>query len=145
MNDEIEAKVKEAIKKGDLEELDFAVSELLQSKSISSHIDLLNELLLVNFHYQHQYIARAIQDYKFSSSVPFIDKVLESKFNGIPYTGSESRSMARWFSWALYCIGNKKAIEVMKKHANSTDEGIREEMRYRLNKLDSAENLNEPT
>jgi hypothetical protein len=28
----------------------------------------------------------------------------------------------------------------MKEHANSTDEGIREEMRYRLNKLDSAEN-----
>jgi hypothetical protein len=140
MNDDIEIKVREAVKKSNLEELDIAVYELLQSENIISHTDLLNELLLSTFHRQHQYIARAIQDYKISSSVPVIEKVLESKFVGIPYTGSEPRSMAKWFSWALYCIGNEEAVEVMKKHANSTNEGIREEMRYRLNKLDSAEN-----
>jgi HEAT repeat protein len=140
MNNEIEVKIKEAIKKGNLEELEESISELLQSKNISSYVDLLNELLLIPFHYQHQYIAMAIQNLESVSSVPFIDKVLESKFEGIPYTGSESRSMARWFSWALYCIGNEEAVEVMKKHTNSTDKGIREEMRYRLNKLDSAEN-----
>jgi hypothetical protein len=140
MNDEIEIKVRKAVEKSSLEELDIAVAELLQSKNTLSQSDLLNELLLITFHRQHQYIARTIQDYKILSSVPFIDKVLESKFEGIPYTGSESRSMAKWFSWALYSIGTKEAIEVMKEHANSTDEGIREEMRYRLNKLDSAEN-----
>jgi hypothetical protein len=140
MNDEIEIKVRKAVEKSSLEELDIAVAELLQSKNILSHSDLLNELLLITFHRQHQYIARTIQDYKILSSVPFMDKVLESKFAGIPYTGSDSDSMAKWFSWALYSIGTKEAIEVMKEHANSTDEGIREEMRYRLNKLDSAEN-----
>ena len=135
--DGIEIKVREAIEKGNLEELDIAVSELLQSENISNHVDLLNELLLVTFHRQHQYVARAIQDLKTPSSVSFIDKVLESKFEGIPYTGSESNSMAKWFSWALYCIGTGEAIEVIRKHANSKDEGIREEMQYRLDRVNS--------
>jgi hypothetical protein len=134
--EEIETKLSEAIKKGNLEELDIAVSDLLQSENISDYIDLLNELLLVTFHRQHQYIAKKIQNLKTSSSVPFIDKVLESKFEGIPYTGSDSDSMAKWFSWALYSIGTEDAIEVIKKHTNSEDEGIREEMRYRLDKIE---------
>lgn len=137
MSDEIEVKVRKAIDKGNLEELDIAVSELLQSKDISNHIDLLNELLLVNFHYQHQYIAKTIQDLKTPSSVSFIDKVLESKFKEIPYTGSDSYGMAKWFSWALYDIGTKEAIEVIKEHVNSEDKGIRDEMRYRLKKVES--------
>lgn len=138
--DNIEFKVREAIKSGETEELDIAVSELLESENISNHIDLLNELLLVNFHRQHQYIAKAIQDLKTPSSVPYIRKVLDSGFKEIPYTGSDSYSMAKWFSWALYCIGTKEAIEVMKEHANSKDQGIKYEMRYRLKKLRSADN-----
>jgi len=133
--DEIEIKVRKAIERENLEELNEVVSELLQSKNILNYVDLLNDLLLVPFHYQHQYIAKTIQDLKTPSSVPFIRKVLESKFERIPYTGSDSDSMAKWFSWALYCIGTKEAFEVIKEHANSEDEGIREEMRYRLSKL----------
>lgn len=139
-DDEIELKVKEAIKKGNLEELDDAVSELIQSENISNYVDLLNDLLLVPFHYQHQYIAKAIQNLKTPSSVQFIGKVLESKFKDIRYNGSDSYSIAKWFSWALSEIGTKEAIDLMREHANSTDEGIRYEMNYRLNKLDSAEN-----
>jgi HEAT repeat protein len=139
-DDEIEIKVKQSIKERNLEELDDVVSELLQLENISSHVDLLNELLLINFHRQHQYIAKTIQSLKTPSSVPFIKKVLESKFKEIPYTGSDSYGMAKWFSWALYCIGTKEAVEVLKEHANSKDKGIRDEMRYRLKKLRSAKN-----
>lgn len=133
--DEIEIKVREAIEKGNLEELDKSVSELLEVKNISNYVNLLNDLLLVTFHRQHQYIAMAIQKLETPSSIPFIDKVLDSKFEGIPYTGSESNSMAKWFSWALFSIGTEEAIEVIIKHANSDDEGISEEMQYRLNKV----------
>lgn len=139
-DDEIEIKVRKAIEKENLKELDIAVSELLESENISNHIDLLNELLLINFHRQHQYIARAIQDLRTPSSVPYIKKVLDSEFKEIPYTGSDSYGMAKWFSWALYSIGTREAIEVLKEHANSKDNGIKYEMRYRLKKLHSADN-----
>lgn len=135
--DDIEIKVKEAIKKGNSEKLDVVIEELLQEQNISNYVNLLNDLLLVNFHSKHQYIAMAIQNLKSPSSVPIIDKVLKSKFEAIPYIGSDSYSMAKWFSWALYCIGNEEAIKVIKKHTNSEDEGIREEMLYRLEKVNS--------
>lgn len=135
--DEIEIKIREAIKKGDLYELDEAILELLAIEDISNRVDLLNELLLVNSHRQHQYIAGAIQGLKTPSSIPFIDKVLDSKFDGIPYTGSESNSMAKWFSWALYCIGTEQAIDVIRKHTHSVDKGIRREMHYRLRKIET--------
>ncbi len=136
---EFESKIRKAIQDKNQEELDSAIEELLYETDCSNHADILNQLLLVPFHYKHQYIARKIQDLKVTSSVPFIRKVLESKFEGIPYNGSDSYSMAKWFSWALYCIGTEEAIEVIKDHANSEDEGIREEMRYRLKKLNSVE------
>lgn len=140
MKDEIEIEIRKAIEQNDSERLNITVSELLQSENISNHINLLNELLLINFHRQHQYIAKAIQDLRTPSSVPYIKKVLDSEFEEIPYTGSDSYSMAKWFSWALYCIGTKEAIEVLKEHANSKDKGIKYEMRYRLKKLRSADN-----
>lgn len=135
VEEDIEAKVKEAIKKGDLEELNDAVADLLDSNNLVNHIDLLNELLLNSYHLQHQYIAKAIQSLETPSSVPFIDKVLETNFEGIPYTGSDSYSMAKWFSWALSCIRTKEAVEVLVKHAGSKDKGIKYEMRYRLKKM----------
>jgi HEAT repeat protein len=133
--DEIEIKVTKSIKEGNREELDDVVLELLQLENISNYVDLLNELLLVPFHYQHQAITKALQDIKSPSSVSFIRKVLETKFDYLEYTCSESNAIAKWFSWALYCIGTEEAIKLMKEYANSEDEGIRKEMRYRLNKL----------
>ncbi len=135
MKNDIETEVRKALEKSNVEELDIAVSRLLQTKNISTHIDLLNELLLTTVHHQHQYIARAIQELKTPSSIPFIRKILQSEFEGIPYTGSDSNSMAKWFSWALYCIGTEEAIGVIKENVNSSDEGIREEMQYRLEKI----------
>jgi len=43
--------------------------------------------------------------------------------------------IAKWFSWALFSIGTKEATEVIKEFSNSKDEGIRNEMIYRLNKI----------
>lgn len=132
---EIEFKIRKAIQDKNQEELDSAIDDILDKTDCSNYVDILNELLLVPFHYKHQYIARAIQDLKTPSSVPYIRKILESEFKGIPYNGSDSYGMAKWFSWALYEIGTKEAIDLMKEFANSTDEGIRYEMNYRLNKL----------
>ena len=134
---EIEIKVREAIKKGDLDELDDAIFEMLYSSEPIEKVGILNELLLVPFHQHHQAITKALQDIKSPSSVPFIRKVLESNFECLEYTCSESNAIAKWFSWALYCIGTEEAIDLMKEYANSEDEGIRKEMQYRLGKVNS--------
>ena len=86
-------------------------------------------------HNKHQSITWKIQQIKSPTSVPYIKKVLESNFKFLEYTCSDSATIAKWFSWALYSIGTKEAVEVMKEYSNNKNEGIAHEMRYRLNKL----------
>jgi hypothetical protein len=64
-----------------------------------------------------------------------VRKVLENNFDYLQYTCSESSTIAKWFSWLLYSIGTKEAIELMREYSNSEDEGIANEMRYRLKKM----------
>ena len=68
-------------------------------------------------------------------TVPFVSKVLESNFDFLEYTYSDSDAIAKWFSWLLYSIGTAEAIDLMKEYSNSNEEGIKNEMLYRLKKI----------
>lgn len=138
---ELESKIQKAIEEKNVEKLDSAILELFSQREYFKYTEILNELLLVPFHYHHQEITRALQDIKSPSSVSFIRKVLETDFKYLKYTGSDSDAIAKWFSWALYSIGTSEAIDLMNEYTNSMDQGIRDEMAYRLNKLNSAKNL----
>lgn len=72
------------------------------------------------------------------TTVPFVRKVLESNFDHLEYSCSETGVIAKWFSWLLFAIGTDEAIELMKEYSSSPDEGIRNEMLNRLKKVDSA-------
>jgi HEAT repeat protein len=124
-----------AVESSDPEKLDEAIYLLMVTNNESAYIDTLNNLLLNPNHRSHQMITKTIQDIGSDSSIPFIRKVLESNFDYLEYTCSESGAIAKWFSWALYSIGTKEAIDLMKEFADSPDEGISDEMKYRLNKL----------
>jgi hypothetical protein len=105
------------------------------SGDISKYVDILNELLINPNHRSHQEIAKTLQDYAPSpSTVPFVRKVLESNFDYLEYTCSDSDAIAKWFSWILCSIGTTEAIDLKKQYSKSSDEGIRNEMLYRLKK-----------
>lgn len=126
-----------AIERHDPNEIQCILGLIWASDDIFPFVDLLNELLINPNHRSHQQIAKNLQDYAPSpSTVPFVRKALESKFDYLEYTCSESNVIAKWFSWLLYSIGTKEAIELMKEYSDSNDEGIRDEMRYRLRKVD---------
>jgi hypothetical protein len=83
-----------------------------------------------------KYVAKALQDHvKSSSSIPFVEQALATRFDYLTYTCSDSGVIAKWFSWLLFEIGTPEAIAVMRRYADDPDEGIREEMRYRLAKV----------
>jgi len=129
------AEIKNAIEKKDIEELELAISLIWLSEPDKQFTDILNELLINRNHRSHQFVTKTIQDIKSPSSVPFIRQVLQSNFDFLEYTCSESDAIAKWFSWALYSIGTEEALEVMREYSKSEDEGIRKEMIYRLGKL----------
>lgn len=129
------SELEKAMETNDPDYLDLAITLLNISGISLEFVDILNKLLIYPNHYRHQEIARDIQLLKSPTSVEYIDKVLETNFSFLEYTASDSDAIAKWFSWALYSIGTEEAIDVMKKYTNVMDEGIKNEMQYRLKKM----------
>lgn len=139
INDNVEfvrKEVRAAIESKDPDEIKMILNLVWLSNDITNYVDLLNELLINPNHRNHQLIAKILQDFAPSpTTVPFVRKALESNFDYLAYTCSDSIAIAKWFSWLLYSIGTPEAIELMKEYSNSSDEGVRNEMRYRLKKV----------
>jgi hypothetical protein len=139
--DFVREEIRAAIESEDPEEIQATLSLIWVSGDIPRYVDLLNQLLINPNHRSHQLIAKTLQDRAPSpTTIPFVRKALESKFDYLEYTCSESSAIAKWFSWLLYSIATKEAIDLMQEYSNSSDEGIANEMRYRLkkNKVDNA-------
>jgi hypothetical protein len=112
--------------------------EVIESGNLiinDSTIELLNELLITKGHKRHQLIAKILQDVKSPSTIPFARRALESNFDYLEYTCSDSDAIAKWFSWLLFSIGTEDAIELIREYTQSADDGISEEMIYRLSKI----------
>lgn len=133
--DTIEVEVRNAIQDNNSDQIEVSISNLLASETISNYTELLNELLIDPNHYNHQEIAKTLQEIKSPTTIPFVKKALESNFNYLDYTCSDSDAIAKWFSWILFSIGNNDAIALIEEYTNSADEGISNEMKYRLNKI----------
>jgi len=131
----IREELKKAINSKDEDQIERAINLMWLHNDNKQFIDELNILLLDTNHTRHQEIAKTIQDLANPKSIPFIKKALESKFDYLQYTCSESDAIAKWFSWALFSIGTKEAINIIKEYTESDDEGIKNEMIYRLKKV----------
>lgn len=136
--DYVVSAVEKAIVANGISEIEYAIQLIWLSGKDDEFIDLLHSLLLNPNHYSHQTIVKSLQDLKNPKSVPFIEKALETNFDYIPYNGSDSDSVAKWFSWALASIGTPEALDVIRKYSNSQAQGIREEMLRRLKKIEKS-------
>jgi hypothetical protein len=114
--------------------LQFSLGLILKSENTKSFVDLLNNLLISKEHESHQYVAQTLQRIADPKTIPFVNKVLENGFDYLRYTCSDDDVLAKWFSWILFSIGTDEAINVIKKYTYSKNEGIRNEMLYRLKK-----------
>src|SRR5689334_5767380 len=85
-----------AIKIADPDEIQMTLALIWLSGDISKHIGILNELLINPNHRNHQLIAKNLQDYApDASTVPFVRKALESNFEYLHYTSSDSRTITK--------------------------------------------------
>lgn len=133
-------KLQTAIQKQDNELLEEAIKLLWDFEPIKFVEEEFNQLLVTPNHYQHQYLLKYLQVLRFKSSIPYLDKALTQGFEYINYCSGDG-VVAKWFSHALMDIGTIEAIEVLKKHAESSNEEIRDEMQYRLLKNKIIENI----
>lgn len=125
--------LREAIEAQRGEELDSLLEELdLQTLPVA----LLNELLVMPGHQQHQQVAFALQWLGDPSTLPYAARALAMGFDHLQYTASENDVIAKWFSWLLAGIEAPGADALLQQYACSDDPDIAAEMRYRISKLD---------
>ncbi|MFZ6674831.1 hypothetical protein [Undibacterium sp. Xuan67W] len=127
--------VQDAIANKDEDQIEFLIDATFEIKNNITQVDALNRLLVIKGHHRHQEITKAIQEFGHPSSVNFINDVLTGGFDHLDYSCSDSDVIAKWFSHALFKIGNCEAFDLIRKFSTSQDEGIRNEMQYRLNKI----------
>ena len=99
--------------------LDCAIRLVWGHTDLSSFTDILNELLIDPNHHLHQETARALQELKSPSSIPYIERVLKTHFDYLSYTCSESAAIAKWFSHLLADIGTTEAISMIELYAKT--------------------------
>ena len=127
--------IKDAIKNRSDDDLRMAMLLIWLSKNYLGFIDVLNELLINPNHIRHQEIVMILQHVKSPSTVPFAKKALETNFDYLQYTCSDSDAIAKWFSHLLASIGTPEAIALIEEYSNSPEDGVRNEMLYRLWKM----------
>ena len=131
----VKNEIKYALESKDEELIERSIFLMWFSTDLKDFIDELNTLLVNPYHISHQVIAKHLQDLKGPKSIPFVEIALNSKFDYLSYTCSNSDAIAKWFSWILFSIGTNEAVDLMKDFVNSKDEGIKNEMIYRLKKV----------
>ena len=131
----VKTEIKSVIDSSNPEEIEMLISLIWLTGNSFSFLDELNELLVNPNHSSHQVIAKELQNIANPKTIPFIRKALETNFDYLEYTCSESDAIAKWFSHLLFSIGTDEAFELMKEYSNSKDIGVAKEMKYRLTKV----------
>lgn len=123
------------VHQSDTDMLEFVADLAFKIENQEIKVSVLNHLLLLDGHYQHQMITKELQDLAHPSSVASIAKVLEQGFKRFEYTASDDGVITKWFSHALADIGTEEAIALIRQHAQSDNEEIAQEMKYRLRRI----------
>jgi hypothetical protein len=125
-----------AIEAGDKDRVHLILEVALQFDHAEKAV-LLCEMLLIKQHYRHQELVRELQLMAEPSAVPYLVKAFTSNLDYMDeYNGSGSGVVAKWFSHALLDIGTPEAIEALRAFSAHSDAEVREEMAYRLTKLE---------
>ncbi|EHR8835434.1 hypothetical protein ABJ851_001066 [Shigella flexneri] len=127
--------VLEAIVCQDNERINTATEQLLSANNPRHYFDILNLLLVTSGHYHHQEVAMELQQIGDPSTIPYVRQVFAQGFDYLDYTCSDSGAIAKWFSHLLWRIGTPEALALIQEYSKHPDEGIRQEMQYRLRRI----------
>jgi 2-polyprenyl-6-methoxyphenol hydroxylase-like FAD-dependent oxidoreductase len=98
-------------------------------------LDILNELLLQNWHTRHEEIIHSIQKISSPKSIRYIKEAMQINFQYLEDYGTGLRQFINQCGHALLSIGTKEAIELIYELSESKNQILKDEMLYRINKM----------
>lgn len=128
------------IEKKDSDRLQSALILLWTIGREKEQIDILNQLLLEDWHTKYEDIIHEIQKQKNPSSIPFIKKAIQSKYEYLSSYGTGVREFINQCGHALKNINTKDSINVIYDLSKSSNSVLKDEMLYRISKIDGTNN-----
>jgi len=130
----------EIIKSKNPEDLQNALTIMWLLRKEKEQNDILNELIIQNWHTRHEDIIHELQKQKNPKSIPYIKEAMQSKYDYLVSFGTGIRQFISQCGHALSSIGTKEAIKVIEDLSKSNDPIMRDEMLYRLSKINNVGN-----
>ncbi|XDD49392.1 hypothetical protein AB3N59_13400 [Leptospira sp. WS92.C1] len=101
----------------------------------SNIVNVLNELVILDWHTTHDQIVHLLKDFSDESSIPYLKETIKLKPNLSYLDYDDYGSYYKVCLWALADIGTKESFEAIKAYRNSNDEALRKEAIYRYEKI----------
>ncbi|MGO4290370.1 hypothetical protein [Chitinophaga sp. RAB17] len=102
----------------------------------NEHTSLLNQLMLEPWHCSYEDIVHMLQQRKDPESIPYIRTAMQQKYPCLEAYGTGTRQLINQCGWALYSIGTDEAITTIRELSASDDPVLRDEMCYRLSRVE---------
>ncbi len=106
----------------------------------NEHIDIIHRLILEPWHDRYEDIAHDLQRRRSVSSIPFLKEAMQKKYSYLESYESGTRQFINQCGHALWNIGTKEALDVIRELSKSEDAVLKDEMLYRLSKIENRNN-----
>ena len=127
---------KRVINTKDASELEFSLTLLFALEKDNEFIDLIHQLLLEPWHWMYEELAHSLQKRKRPESIPFLREAMQKKYNSLESSGTGTRQFINQCGHALKSIGTEVAIKTIRDLSTSTDSIIKDEMMYRISRIE---------
>lgn len=119
------------------DEVENLMINAYSNKNDDEIIIMIHKLIAEPWHRSHEEMAHYLQNSKRPESVPFIKNAMMKRYDYLESYGTGTRQFINQCGHALKSIGTEQAINVIKELTKSNDEIIRDEMLYRVSKIEN--------
>ena len=134
---EMESSYSQIIKNQNADEVEDLMSEAYANKNDDKTIDIIHQLIAEPWHRGYEEMAHYLQSCKRPESVPYLKNAMQKRYEYLESYGTGTRQFINQCGHALWSIGTEEAINSIRDLTVSDDPIIRDEMLYRISKIEN--------
>ena len=118
------------------DDVEYGLAILYAVEEENEMIDIIHQLMVEPWHRAYEELAHDLQSRKRPESIPFLKQAIQSKYAYPASYGTGTRQLINQCGHALKSIGTIEALNVVRELTQSEDPIVRDEMLYRLSRIE---------
>jgi len=138
--EDVENLFERIIRNRNADELEYGLVILYAIEENNDMIDIIHKLLLEPWHREYEELTHDLQKRKRPESIPFLKQAIQNKYEYLESYGTGTRQLINQCGHALKSIGTEEAINSIRELSKSDDPIIKDEMLYRVSRIERLNN-----